>query len=179
MSFLDEGQGALNFEIPKDIESQLPKLGALKPGDKSSAKMPCKNWKLNDVRAGWNRDESQLCVNIVATGLDPKYNNTGETENWLRAEYVDQKGHVQRAIASSYANLMIGVGASSPNDWKGVESGRDILNTLASVASAQQVQGFFDANLVITRRAYENRDGQTVPVEEFGFQYIDNGRKEK
>ena len=58
-----------------------------------------------------------------------------------------------------------------------MESGRDMLNTLAAISSQGKIEGKFDANLVFTRRAYTNRDGQTVPVEEAQFQYIENGRK--
>ena len=179
MGFLDES-GSMEFSIPKDLEAQLPKMKDLKPGDKSSVKAPCGKWKLTNMRAGWNKDNTQLCVNIVAAGLEEKYHESGETENWLRTEYVSEKGHVQRDIANSYANLLVDIGLSNAKDW-GSENmtGQEILNTISNVVNAGEVVGFFDAGLVWTRRAYKNRDGQTVPVNEAQFQYIQNGRKTK
>lgn len=176
--FLNEG-GSFEFYLPPTLEKQLPAMNKIKPGEKHQVKVDCKSWQLLDMRAGWNKAGDQICFNIVAKGLSDNYDHAGETENWLSAENVSTQGHVQRKIASSYAQLLIGVGASSAKDWKDADNmtGKEILDLLHGILSSEgKTTGFFDAQLQFTRRAYE-KDGNVIPIQEAQFSFIQRGRK--
>ena len=176
--FLEEG-GSMEFHLPPALEKRLPKMKDLKSGDKSVQKVDCKSWQLLDMRSGWNKGGDQICFNIVAKGLSDNYDFAGETENWLKADNVSIAGHVQRKIASSYAQLLIGTGATNAKDWKNADdmTGKEILDLLNGILSAEgKTTGFFDATLQFTRRAYV-KDGNTIPVQEAQFSFIQRGRK--